>query len=137
MNTNKILVSGVVGGVFAFLLGWLIWGILLKDSMPDNVPGLMRGDADFIMWAMVVSNLAFGIFLAYIYVEWASISTWLTGAKAGAILGLLMSISIDFSFFAMSNMFSDLGQVAMDIVANTVWTAIVGAFIGWWLGWRK
>lgn len=137
MNANKILVAGVVGGIFAFLLGYVVWGILLKDAMPDNVPGLMRPESEMIYWALIVSNIIFGIFLSYIYVEWANISTWMTGARAGAILGFLITASYDLSFYSMSNMFGGMGELLMDIVANTVWSAIIGAFIGWWLGWRK
>lgn len=137
MNANKILVAGVVGGIFAFLLGYVVWGILLKDALPDNVPGLMRPESEMIYWALIVSNIIFGIFLSYIYVEWANISTWMTGARAGAILGFLITASYDLSFYSMSNMFGGMGELLMDIVANTVWSAIIGAFIGWWLGWRK
>lgn len=137
MNANKILVAGVVGGIFAFLLGYVVWGILLKDALPDNVPGLMRPESEMIYWALIVSNIIFGIFLSYIFVEWANISTWMTGARAGAILGFLITASYDLSFYSMSNMFGGMGELLMDIVANTVWSAIIGAFIGWWLGWRK
>ncbi len=31
METNKILLGGLAGGVAFFLLGWVIYGILLMD----------------------------------------------------------------------------------------------------------
>jgi uncharacterized membrane protein len=132
MNTKKILIAGLVGGIAAFFLGWLLFGILLKDMGPDPLPGFMREDADFVMWAMVLSNLFFGILLAYIYVQWANIATWITGAKAGAILGFLIGASYDLSYFAMSNVFT-LSSMITDILLTTVWTALIGAIIGWWL----
>lgn len=137
MNTNKILIAGVVTGVFAFLLGWLIWGILLKDTMPQGPAGFMRPDSEMVMWAMVVSCIAFGLLYAYIYVHWANISTWLSGLKAGGVLGLLYSMSMTTGMYAMSHMYSGMNEMIMDLVGNTVYSAITGAFLGWWLGWRK
>ncbi len=133
MNVQKILVAGVLGGVFSFFLGWLMWGMLFKDAMPDNVPGLMKAEADMVWWAMILSNLMFGIFLAYIFVQWSSISTWMTGASAGATIGFLLTCSLDLGFFAMSNMHT-MNSMLMDIALNTVYFAITGAFMGWWLG---
>ena len=36
MNT-KVLLAAIVGGVVAFLLGWLLFGILLADFMDKNM----------------------------------------------------------------------------------------------------
>jgi uncharacterized membrane protein len=74
-----------------------------------------------------------GILIAYIFVQWANISTWLTGAKAGAILGFLISAAYDFGFFAMTHMFT-LNSMAIDIIVNTFYVGIMGAVVGWWLG---
>ena len=133
MNTNKILVAGLIGGVAAFLLGWLVFGILLKDAMVSPVAGFMKPEEDMIWWAMIASNLIWGMTYAYIFVQWASISTWMTGAKAGAILGLLISLSYDLSFFAMTNMFT-MQSMLMDVLASVFMSAAIGAVIGWWLG---
>jgi hypothetical protein len=133
MNTNKILVAGLVGGVFSFFFGWLVFGIILKDMAPNNIEGLMRADEDFVVWAMVISNLLYGLLFAYIFVEWASISTWMTGGKAGAILGFLIAGSYATSMFAMTNM-NTMQSMIIDVVSNTIYSAIVGAVVGWWLG---
>ncbi|MBK8517474.1 MAG: hypothetical protein IPL55_14660 [Saprospiraceae bacterium] len=133
MNTNKILVAGLIGGVFSFFFGWLIYGILLADMMPENVPDLNRAEADMIWWAVIVSNLLYGILFAYVFVQWASISTWMGGAKAGAILGFLITASYDTGLFAFTKMHT-MQSMIMDIVVGTIFAAIVGAVIGWWLG---
>lgn len=133
MNTNKILVAGLIGGVFSFFFGWLVFGILLKDMMPSGMASVMRPEADMIMWAMIVSNLVWGLLMAFIFVQWANISTWMSGAKAGAILGLLIATAYDMNFYAMSTLFT-LQDVVMDIVMNTLFVAVMGAVVGWWLG---
>ncbi len=133
MNTNKILVAGLIGGVFSFFFGWLLFGILLKDMMPSGMASVLRPEADMIMWAMIVSNLVWGLLMAFIFVQWANISTWMSGAKAGAILGLLIATAYDMNFYAMSTLFT-LQDVVMDIVMNTLFVAVMGAVVGWWLG---
>jgi hypothetical protein len=134
MDTKKILIAGLVGGVIAFFLGWLLFGILMKDMMPEPIAGFMRDESDMIMWAMVVSNLLFGLLFAFVFVQWANISTFLSGAKAGAILGFLIAGSYDFSFYAMSYMFKTTTSLIADILMATLWSAIIGGVVGWWLG---
>ncbi|MBK9737525.1 MAG: hypothetical protein IPO92_22255 [Saprospiraceae bacterium] len=133
MNTNKILIAALIGGVFSFFFGWLVFGIIFKDAMNVPMEGFMKPESEFVLWAMVVSNLMWGLLMAYIFVQWANISTWMSGATAGAILGFLISAAYDFGFFAMTNMFT-MSSMLTDIAVNTVYVGIMGAVVGWWLG---
>jgi xanthine/uracil permease len=36
MKTKNFLVSGIVGGIVYFLLGWLFYGFLFKDFFPPQ-----------------------------------------------------------------------------------------------------
>jgi hypothetical protein len=136
MNTNRILLAGLVGGIFAFFFGWLLFGIILSAWMPSGMTSVLRPEADMVMWAMGLSNILWGIFLAYIFVQWANISTWQGGAWAGAIIGFFISAAYDTGFFAMTTMYT-LKDVAIDVALNTVYVAVTGAVIGLWLGWKK
>lgn len=134
MNLQKILVSGVIIGVVSFFLGWLVWGILLVDVLKmDGMSAVMRPETDMIMWAMAVSNILWGILLAYIFVEWANISTFQNGMIAGAVLGFLISAAYDTGFYSMTTLFT-LQEVVKDVLVNTVLTGILGGLLGWWLG---
>ena len=100
MNTNKILLGAVAGGITYFLLGWLVYGTLLKDFTqsypelkPETVTDIMRNP--MVMWAMALGCLVYGLFLAIVMGRWASISTFAAGAKAGAIIGLLWAFASD------------------------------------------
>jgi len=44
MNTRKFLIAGISGGIVYFLLGWLIYGMLLNDYMRSSVAGVGRGN---------------------------------------------------------------------------------------------
>ena len=98
MSLNKILLATLAGAVTLFVLGYLVWGLLLADFTAANTPapGVLKADSEMIWWAMIVSHLAGAFLVAYIYGQWAAISTFVTGAKAGALIYGLIAVFIDF-----------------------------------------
>ncbi|MBK8879480.1 MAG: hypothetical protein IPN74_13305 [Haliscomenobacter sp.] len=137
MSTNKILLAGLAGGVVYFLLGWLIYGMVLASFMngqstPEGM-AVMRPDEGMIFWAMIVGNIAGGMLLAVIFGRWANISTWQTGAMAGAVIAGLMAMSYDFLLYGTTNMMTLTG-ILVDIVVYAVMGAIAGAVVALVLG---
>ena len=143
MNTNKFLVGGIIGGVANFLLGWLVWGMLLMNFMKEHTSELGRavmrkdanGDDTMILWALIAGNLLMGFLLSYVLNKAGSTSAS-SGASTGAMIGLLVSAAYDSFFYAFMDM-SDITGMAVDILASTVVSAIVGGIIGWYLGMGK
>ena len=131
MNTNKILLGGIVGGVVFFFLGWLIYGMLLADFIESHGNSCaMRPMEEFIWWAMIASNLFSALLLAIIF-SWSNTAGFAGGLKTGAIVGLLVGLSIDLSFYSMSTMLSDMTALLVDILVYTVTTALAGGVIAW------
>lgn len=136
MNTNKILVAGLVGAAFAFILGFLTWGIVLSEFFEANAgtaTGVIRGDDEMLWIPMILGHLAWGFLLAIIYGRWANIKTFSTGAKAGAVLGFLIAFTYDMINLGSTHISNTLGAI-VDVLAMTVVTAIVGGIVGWMLG---
>ena len=137
MNTQKFIISGIVGGIVSFIAGYLVYGMLLMNYM-DAHPGLAtnvnRPMGGFIWWALVLGNIFSGLTLSYIYNKWANISTVVAGALAGAVLGLLMSLSYDLTSYGVTQLLSKYSFCA-DIVGSVVVTAIAGAAVGWANSW--
>ena len=139
MKNNKYFLAAIAGAVAFFLLGWLIYGVALMDFMAQHSGLSAEVQAQFnkpmdqmIWWAMIVSNLAAGFLIATI-LAWGNITTAAGGAKAGATIGLLMSMSYDFGFYGFSNMFT-MTSLFADIAAGVVMSAIGGAVVAWVLG---
>ena len=134
---NKILIGGLIGGIAAFLLGWVIYGMALQGLMEANTTEAakttMRAEEDMVWWAMILGNLALGFLFALIYGRWANISTFKTGAIAGAVIGLLWGLSFDLMMYSMSTLYTLTG-VAIDVIAFAVMCALVGGIVAWWLG---
>ncbi len=132
MNWSKVLIAGLIGGITYFILGFLVWDVLLGDYIVAPAC-VARSEEDFVFWAMVLSCLVWAFMLAYVFEKWASISTWKTGASAGLTLGLLIAATVQFANHAMMSS-TTLTVVALDVLATGAVSGIVGAVVGWWLG---
>jgi phosphate/sulfate permease len=119
MKTKNFLVSGVVAGIFNFLLGWLFYGILFKDIYPE-------GENMNLVFTFL-GCLTYGLFIAYVFTKWAGITISLTGIKAGAIIGFFTSLSMN--FFMYSNRTVNYQSMALDVIITIVISAIMGAAI--------
>ncbi len=131
-----MLLAALVGGVVAFLLGWLIFGMLLAGYMDAHIvkyEGLMKPQEEMNLGLMFVNNLLVALLLA-----WAlgrmGVKDFQGGAVAGAIMGFLFYLSVDLGFLAMTNLFDGPGMVVVDALANAVLTALVGGTVGLVLG---
>ena len=122
MNVKNFVISGIAGGFIEFILGWLFYGILFKDSFPSN------GTENMLL--IFLGCMTFGFLLSYIFIKWAHISNWKTGLSSGAIIGLF--IALYFSFFANSMKTIDelnIQLMALDTAITVVMSAIVGSTI--------
>ena len=134
MKTSKIVLGGIAGAVTFFLLGWLVYGILLKDYAAANYNQCAaRPMEQMIWWAMILSNLAYGLLLSIVF-SWSNMKGILVGAIVGGIIGLLIAISMDLSMYSMSTMFSNHTAVCVDIIAYTVMSAIGGLVVALVMG---
>lgn len=137
---NKVIIAAILGGIIAFVGGFLIYGLALQNFMAANTgtaTGVMKTEMGASnMVYIFIGNLATGLLIAYIFDKWANIRTLSTGAQAGAWIGLLVSISLDFSMYGTSNIMN-MKAVLVDIVAGSFLTALVGAGVAWWLGRNK
>ena len=125
----KLLRGTVFGGISFFLLGWVLYGILFMDFFSANMNQCANKTAgDMVWWAMIVSNLVTALLLTLI-LKWSGAKGILDGLKTGAIFGILLSLSLDLSFWSMTTMYNNFGTLIADLVANTFMLAIVGMLI--------
>lgn len=133
---GKTLLAALVGGVAHFLLGWLVYGMALMSTMQ----GMYTAEANALMkdppelWAYGVSSLVWALLLAVVFSRWASISTFRGGLIAGAIIGLLTSLSVDLGMHASVKLLSNLAVLVIDPIANAVVSGLAGGVVGWMLG---
>jgi hypothetical protein len=126
MNTKKFLIGGIAGGIVYFILGWLVYGMLLRDFMKSSIDGIDRGDS-MIFWSLILGNLLLGCLLSYVINRTGAASVS-DGLGTGAVIGLLFAAGFDLIMYGTTNLIS-LSQVAADVAAFTVISAIAGAVV--------
>ncbi|WP_316812033.1 hypothetical protein [Pedobacter heparinus] len=135
---NKILITAIAGGLVFFLLGWLVYGIILMDFMMANsgIPvELQKKMPDMI--PLAVANLAWGFLFAIILGEWSTGLSIAEGAMRGALISLLVALFMNLSMYATTTMLK-VNYLLVDLVAMTVNGAIGGAVITWVLSlWKS
>lgn len=135
MNT-KVLLAALAGAVVTFLSGWVLYGMALKSFFDANTTeagaAVMRGES-MVMWAIFVGCLAWSLLLAMLYSRWAGITTFKSGAMAGAWIMFLVALGADFFSYASMNV-GTMNTTLVDPFINAVQGALAGGVIGWALG---
>jgi hypothetical protein len=137
MNTNKFIMGTVAGGITFFLVGFIIYGLALMSFFEAHA-GSATGVAkvDMVWWALILGNMASAGLLSYIFLKWANISSFGSGASAAAIIGFFMSLSFNMVNFATTNV-TDMTGAFADVAVSVVYFAIGGGVIGAVLGMGK
>lgn len=139
MNTQKFLVSGIVGGIVSFFGGYLIYGLLLADFFAKNAgsaTGVMRPQAEMVWWSLILGSVFYGLVVSYIFNKWANITSLGAGLSAGFVIGLLLTMGVDFTMYATSNI-SNLTASLVDIVCGAVLFSLIGGVVGMMNGMGK
>ncbi|NNE33131.1 MAG: hypothetical protein HKN40_12265 [Winogradskyella sp.] len=123
MNTKTFVVAGLVGGLVDWLLGWLFYGIIFVDTFPQP-----SEDSNALLF-ITFGCFTYGFFISYIYNKWAQISTFSTGARAGAVIGVFMGLITIFFNMAMETEI-DYTMYLTDLGISIVMAALVGGVIG-------
>lgn len=135
----KVLLATLAGSVTSFLTGWVIWGMAMKDFFTANTTeaakDAMRGDSP-VMWAIFVGGVAWSLLLTLVFSRWAGITTFKTGAIAGAWMCFLMALGMDMFIYGGMDAWT-LTAGLVDAILNVVQGAIVGGVVGWVLGYNN
>ena len=132
----KVLTATLVGSITIFLLGYLIFGILLEPyTKVDEIQyiGLHKVPPDFLL--LMLKNIVQAFLLVYIFEYLAGIRTFLGGMKVGAIIMFLTTISLNLNLLSIFNLHNGLTANILDIVGETVRMALGGGIMGAVLGW--
>jgi hypothetical protein len=136
--SKKFLITGLVTTVINLLLNAGTYFIFLKSVFEKHPPvsaafqkQLVRPADQLIGWAMVVTSLAMGFFIATV-IKWSGARTFVSGLKKGFIVAILFWSSINFGLYASSNHFSLVGVLA-DLACSVTAMTISAAIAAWML----
>lgn len=134
---TRVLAASVAGGVVFFILGFLLYGLVLDPMVmkPNMNPDALKLMNEPPMWApLVLGNFVSAFLLAYIFDKWAGIKTFRGGLEGGAIVWFLISLSFQLMFLAFMKISNNYTPAIADVVGSIVMGAIGGGVIGQVLG---
>jgi hypothetical protein len=134
MPSQRFVVCTLVGGIVSFVLGGLIYAVVLVDFFNANLgsaTGSMRDPA--LMWAVAVSELAGAALLTLFIGSRGRTPSLGDGVQIGAAFGLIVSIFMDFNLYGTTN-FMNLTATVVDPLIGAARFAITGGVIGWLAG---
>lgn len=135
----KMILATLAGTVVSFLLGWLVFGMLMMDYYKNsavNYPGLMKDEATFRIEGIFLANLVLAFFTAYVFDRWANIRTIPKGLFGGLFIGLCFSLTFDLFLWSQMNLYPYTVYI-VDVLLNGAMGAVVGAVIAGVLGTGK
>ena len=75
MNVKNFIIGGIVGGIVDFLLGWIVYGMILHDMMP------MELGAKENFMHVFLGCMAFGFLISWYFHKVKEFLTWLPELK--------------------------------------------------------
>ena len=135
MKNSKFLLALIVVFVAMMAVGFLQYGLLMKDFYKDNAG--ISGDLytqvfrsmEQMDWTTgILSTVAAALLLTTVLV-WGGFTSTAAGAKAGAVVCMLVGIIVDFGLMSYTHL-GTMKVGLVDIVVNIAVGAIVGALGG-------
>ena len=118
----KILRGTIFGGITYFILGWVIYGIILMDFTSNNFNQCTaRPNGVMIWWAIIAASFILALLLT-LFLKWSGAKGVAGGLKIGALFGLLMGLSIDLAQYSMTTVFNNFTALIVDVV---IWVIII------------
>jgi hypothetical protein len=130
----KFFLAVLVGSIVAFFAGWLIFGVLFPEfyghGIKETASAVIKKPP--LLWAIGISNIAW-----VLLITWALQKSGSTSFGKGFLTALwvsvLLIITFDFSFHAFYDIY-ETSFIALDVLASSVFWAIIGGIAGAILG---
>lgn len=129
MDARRFAVGTVAGGVTLYVTGDLIFSVALGAFYRVNAgsaTGVDRSPA--LRWSMFPASLAYAALIAYASANRPDASSAAGGATVGAIVGVLLWSTADFTFYGSTNI-ANLTRTVLDplleIVHGGIWGAVI------------
>lgn len=126
----KLIISTIVTAIVLFILGWIIYGIILMEYFQVHMGHLIRPEHDYKVWAYAVGNLLQALMLSVIYSKFfmKGVSPAKEGLTFGFIIGLLLALP--YVFYYWGGMKVTWQPVLLNGVLMGIMIVIAGLVIG-------
>lgn len=130
--TNRVLIGGLIGALTIFLLGYLLYGVLL-DSTMEACTQCQRTMEELNFPLLILGNVFLGLTLAYILGR-SGVGSFNSGASMGAMIGALLIIGWSLITYATSTVYTTTTCILYRVIAEIILWGVAGGVIGWYYG---
>lgn len=126
MDTKRLVIGTLVGGLTLFVLGYLIFDLTFAAFYAANVgsaAGVAR-DAQ-LLWAVALGSLSYAALITLGIERGAATATLRAGVQVGAVVGFLLWCTTDFILYGITNI-ANLTRTVVDPLLELVRGGIAG-----------
>ena len=137
MTDKKLAFATLAGASAGFIMEVVLYGVLLADFFAANAGsarGVNREEPNLVIMALGQIPLALLLVLSIRRRE--NSSSMASGARLGAMFGLLLELGVDLTMYSTTNI-ANLTATLVDPFVTLVQGAVTGAVIGLVLGWVR
>ena len=134
MDTKRLVIGTLVGGIILYALGYLIFDLAFADFYAANTgsaTGVERNPQ--LVWAVVLGTLSYAALVTLGIGSRSSSSNVEAGVKVGAVVGFLLWFTVDFTLYGITNV-GNLTRTVVDPLLELVRGGIAGGVIAVVLG---
>ena len=129
MDTKRLTIGTLVGGVVLYAVGYLIFVKAFGSFYAANAGSATGVDrANELIWAVALGNFAYAALITYVMGNRVDSTSVVQGARIGAIVGFLAWCTADFVFYGSTNI-ANLTRTIVDPLLEIVHGGIGGAVI--------
>ena len=131
MDTKRLLIGTLVGGITMYLVGYLIWDLAFADFWVANSAQGVSRDAP-VIWAQALGTLSLAT-LVTLAIGWAGASSVGEAFKIGALVGFLVWFGVDFLLYGNTNIQNFTITIVdpfLEIIRTGIGAAVIAAVLG-------
>ena len=129
MNTKRLVIGTIGGGIALFVVGYLMFSLAFAGFYRANAGSAAGIDRDGeLLWATILGSLSYAALITYAMGNRTEATSLGTGAKIGAIVGFLLWFTADFVFYGTTNV-ANLTRTIVDPLLEIVHGGIGGAVV--------
>lgn len=119
MNFKNFAISTLVGFIVYYIACGVFYGVVFPNIHPPT-----ENNSQLLVALGCLFN---AILIGYVFNQWAHFTDWMSGLKAGAILGVISGIGM--ACFAFCNRAMDTTLFLEEILITVITYAILGATV--------
>ena len=129
MDTKRILIGSLVGGVAMYVLGYLIFELAFGGFYAANVGSATGVARDvYLQWAVALGSLSLAALVTLAIESMPGALTIGKGFSTAATVGFLLWLGVDFIRYGGTNV-PNLTRTLVDPLLEIVRTGAVGAIV--------